>query len=105
MLGPSGLRRIAQLSINKAHYLKSRLAAIGCPPASEQPVLYEFAVRIPGSIADLNRRLLERGFLGGVDLGSLEPEGQGFWQLAVTEKRTRAEMDALVEAVAAWMSP
>ena len=103
LLGPSGLRDIAQLSVNKAHYLKERLRAIGVVPVTEEPVLYEFAVRVPGSIASLNQWLLDRGIFGGVDLGRWSPDWEHWWQLAVTELRTRSELDRLVKEVSAWI--
>jgi len=103
LLGPSGLRGIAQLSLNKAHYLRNRLKTIGVHPVKEEPVLFEFAVKVPGSVAQLNHWLLERGILGGADLGRWDPDWEHYWQLAVTELRTRQELDALVEEVNAWI--
>lgn len=103
LLGPAGLRRIAQLSVNKAHYLQKRLAQIGLRRLSEEPFLFEFSVLVPGSVASLNRWLLSRGMLGGVDLGAWDPLWANGWQLAVTEKRTKEEMDRLVEEVQAWI--
>lgn len=105
LLGPEGLREVAMLSIAKASYLVSRLTEIGLEVVDpERPKLYEFVVRIPGSVAELNRFLLTRGILGGADLGRLDPDWEGCWQLAVTERRTRAEIDQLVEEVLVWMS-
>lgn len=105
LLGPEGLREAAMLSAAKAHYLADRLQAVGVERLNrEEPFLYEFAVKVPGSVADLNHFLLDRGILGGFDLGRWRPQWQGLWQIAVTEKRTRAECDQLVEEVARWMS-
>lgn len=105
LLGPEGLREVAMLSIAKASYLASRLTESGLEVVdSDRPKLFEFVVRIPGSVAELNRYLVTRGILGGADLGRLDPDWQGLWQLAVTERRTREEMDRLVEEVLLWMS-
>ncbi len=105
LVGPRGLREIAQLSVQKAHYLRSQLLAIGgIAPARPGPVLYEFALQVPGVVADLNRWLFERGILGGADLGRWDSDWAGCWQLAVTERRTREEIDRLVEEVRAWIS-
>lgn len=104
LLGPDGLREVARLSAAKAHYLVDqlekrcglgRLAAAG-------PYLFEVALSVPGSVADLNRHLLKQGILGGWDMGRWDGAWAGGWQLAVTEQRTRGELDQLVEAVAAW---
>ncbi len=104
-LGPQGLRDVAMLSTAKAHYLAQQLAGQGMHLAyPDEPYLYEFAVRVPGSVQDLNEHLLFKGYLGGFDLGRWHPEWEGYWQLATTEKRTKEECDGLTEEVAAWMS-
>jgi glycine dehydrogenase subunit 1 len=73
------------------------------------PVFREFAVRLPLPAADLVERLVPQGFLAGVPasrFAGLFPAGETFSGLddvllvAVTEKRTRAQLDAFVEAVA-----
>jgi glycine dehydrogenase subunit 1 len=104
LLGPEGLREVARLSAAKAHYLVEALEALGLEPAVPGPFLYEVALKVPGSVAALNRHLLEHGILGGYDMGEWRPEWRGLWQVAVTEKRSRAELDRLVEEVAAWTS-
>lgn len=105
LLGPEGLKEVAQLSVNKAHYLAQRLQDIGITRVNpREPFLYEFAVKVPGSVEELNAYLLTRGMFGGFDMGRWSPEWQGCWQLAVTEKRTRAQLDDLVKEVATWMS-
>ncbi len=104
LLGPEGLREVARLSAAKAHYLVGQLGercGLGrLSPAG--PYLFEVALSVPGSVADLNRHLLKQGILGGWDMGRWDAAWAGGWQLAVTEQRTRAELDQLVEAVAAW---
>lgn len=94
LLGPEGLREVAGLSISKAHYLSGRLQEAGFPLRyPEAPFLWEFAVEMP-DVGRANRALLERGIVGGLDLGD------GAMLVAVTEKRTREELDAFVEVVA-----
>jgi glycine dehydrogenase subunit 1 len=105
LLGPEGLREVARLSAAKMRYLVRRLEPLGIRPARpDAPYLYEVAFRVPGAVADLNRHLLARGIIGGADLGRYEPAWSGLWQVAVTEKRTRDELDRLVEGVRTWMS-
>ncbi len=104
LMGPEGLRDVALLSTAKAHYLAAQLAEQGLTLAyPDEPYLYEFAVRVPGSIAALNAYLLEHGYLGGFDLGQWNPAWSGLWQLATTEKRTKDECDGLSEEVGQWM--
>ena len=103
LLGPQGLREVAYRSAQAAHYLAQRLADIGLMRCPGGPFLYEFAVRVPGDIEDLNRHLLNTGIIGGFPMGRWDPQWTGLWQLAVTERRTRTECDQLVEEVSAWM--
>ncbi len=105
LVGPEGLREVAQRSAQLAHYLADRLTAIGLKRVrSDEPFLYEFAVRVPGKAEDLNEYLLTRGIMGGMALGRWDSSWDGLWQLAVSERRTKADCDQLVEEVAQWMS-
>lgn len=106
LVGPEGLREVARLSSAHAHYAVKRLLALpGVQRYRESgPYLYEVALRMPGSVADLNLFLLDRGIIGGYDMERWNPRWAGGWQLAFTEKRTRAELDDLVEGVIRWIS-
>jgi glycine dehydrogenase subunit 1 len=93
LMGPDGLREVAELSISKAHYLADRLQASGFRLRyQDAPFLWEFAVELP-DVARANEALLEAGIVGGLDLGD------GAMLVAVTEKRTRDELDAFVEVI------
>jgi glycine dehydrogenase subunit 1 len=94
VMGPEGLREVAELSISKAHYLAERLQEAGFELRyPEAPFLWEFAVELP-DVKRANEALLENGIVGGLDLGD------GAMLIAVTEKRTKEELDAFVEVVA-----
>ena len=85
---------MAELSISKAHYLAERLQATGFRLRyPDAPFLWEFAVELP-DVERANDALLEAGIVGGLDLGD------GAMLVAVTEKRTKDELDAFVEVVA-----
>lgn len=105
-LGPRGLVEVASLSTQMAHYLGSQLESLGLKRHSDsaEPFLYEFSVQVPGDIDDLNRYLLTKGILGGMNLGRWDKAWKGLWQLAVTERRSKADCDHLVEEVRRWMS-
>ena len=93
LMGPEGLREVAESSISKAHYLADRLRASGFGLRyPEAPFLWEFAVEM-ADVRRANEALLEAGIVGGLDLGD------GAMLIAVTEKRTRDELDAFVEVV------
>jgi glycine dehydrogenase subunit 1 len=104
LLGPEGLREVARLSAAKARYLVQGLAPLGIVPAREGPYLFEVALRLPAPAAELNHRLLSAGIVGGYDMSRWRDEWRGLWQVAVTERRTRAELDAMIEEVRAWTS-
>jgi glycine dehydrogenase subunit 1 len=104
LLGPEGLREVARLSAAKAHYLVAQLEPLGVRPARPGPYLYETALALPGDPAELNRRLLDRHIIGGHDMGRWDPAWRGLWQVAVTERRTRRQLDDVVEEVARWIS-
>jgi glycine dehydrogenase subunit 1 len=94
LMGPEGMREVAELSTSKAHYLAGRLQESGFGLRyPEAPFLWEFAVEMP-DVAKANEALLEAGMVGGLDLGD------GAMLVAVTEKRTKRELDAFVEVVA-----
>jgi glycine dehydrogenase subunit 1 len=93
LLGPEGLREVAELSASKAHYLARRLGEAGFDLRyPDAPFLWEFAVELP-DVEKANEALLESGIVGGLDLGD------GAMLVAVTEKRTKKELDAFVEVV------
>jgi glycine dehydrogenase subunit 1 len=94
LMGPQGLREVAELSISKAHYLADGLNQAGFELRyPDAPFLWEFAVELP-DVTRANEALLENGMVGGLDLG------YGAMLIAVTEKRTKEELDAFVEVVA-----
>jgi glycine dehydrogenase subunit 1 len=94
LMGPDGLREVAELSISKAHHLADKLQEAGFELRyADAPFLWEFAVELP-DVGRATEALLENGIIGGLDLGD------GAMLVAVTEKRTKEELDAFVEVVA-----
>ena len=108
-LGPAGLTEVATRSARGAHYCSDELAAQGVLPAVSAPFLFEFPVRT-SSLADVVlARLADEGFLGGVAASALLDGADGSLGtmdldhtviVAVTERRTRQEIDAFVSAFA-----
>ncbi|WP_422930762.1 aminomethyl-transferring glycine dehydrogenase subunit GcvPA [Singulisphaera sp. PoT] len=98
-IGPRGLRQVAELSMRKAHYAAEQLAAVpGLSLSHPGPFFKEFAIRTskdPGKILAEVGRL---GYHGGIALGRLAPEWSDQILIAVTEKRSRSEIDGLVDA-------
>lgn len=95
-LGRQGIQHMADLSARKAHYARSAIARVpGYRIAFPSPTFHEFVVRCPLPPAEINRRLLEHGILGGLPLGRFYPEFADCWLVCVTERRTREEIDRL----------
>ena len=80
------------MSVDGAHYLYEKLIASGkFQPAFNQPFFNEFCVKyVGGSLDELQQRLLDNGILGGIKVAD------DVLMLAVTEKRTKEEVDLLV---------
>ena len=93
LMGRQGLREAAELSYAGAHYLCDRLLATGhFTLGYDQPFFNEFFVRYDGDADALYQRFTDAGFLGGIR------HDDGFL-FAVTEKRTKEEIDHLVSLV------
>jgi glycine dehydrogenase subunit 1 len=91
LMGQSGLKQVAELCLQKSHYLAEKLR-----PAFAAPFFKEFVVKFDGNVPELLKKLEKDGIMGGTDLEKLYPELKGHLLIAVTEKRTRAELDLLV---------
>ena len=93
-LGKQGFMDIAQLSLNRAYYLKNELLKLSTfKDPFKQTHLNEFTLKFDGDTKSLDNYLVDHGFLGPVDLG------QGLLTFAVTEKRSKAEIDEFVKVV------
>jgi glycine dehydrogenase subunit 1 len=101
-LGPHGLRELAELCLRKARYAAERItAAKRWRLAFSQPTFKEFVVRdTAGQVHEMLAGALQEGFLAGVPLGTWYPELADCWLMAVTEKRTRDEIDSLAACLA-----
>ncbi|MBM3148163.1 MAG: glycine dehydrogenase, partial [Actinobacteria bacterium] len=100
-LGKQGLPDLALLCARRADYLRERLLALpGVEPYTVGAVFREFAVRLPVPAADVVRALEPQGFLAGLDAGRFYRGLDDVLLIAVTERRTQAQMDAFVDALA-----
>jgi len=103
VMGRQGMRDVAALNVRKAHYAARRLSAItGCSLPFSAPFFNEFVLQLPDgapTIAEINDRLLARGFLGGYDLGRDDAALAGRMLIAVTEQRSKEEIDAFASAL------
>lgn len=94
LMGKEGLAKVNSLSSAGAHYLYGELLKTGkFEPVFDKPFLKEFVLKPLVPVEKLQQKLLDAGFFG-----ALATE-EGYVSFCVTEKRTRAEVDSLVEAV------
>lgn len=99
-LGGSGIRELAQLNHDKTEYLKQRLKQAGCSIPFDAPTFNEFVVAFPSAWGDVYARLLEKNIVAGLPLGSYDPEWEGKYLLCVTETKSRADLDQLIQEIA-----
>jgi glycine dehydrogenase subunit 1 len=99
-LGPHGLARVGELSAQKARYLAGRLDELpGVSLVNQRGFVREFAVLLPIDPDAAVASMAERGFLAGIPLGTDYPELAGGLLVAVTERRTRLQLDSFVDAM------
>jgi glycine dehydrogenase subunit 1 len=99
-LGKQGLVDVGELSAAKAHYAAERLAAIpGVSLRFAAPFFKEFTLKLPASPDRVVGKLLKQKILAGVPLKRFDRNLGECLLVAVTEKRTRAEIDQLADAL------
>jgi glycine cleavage system P protein (glycine dehydrogenase) subunit 1 len=101
LMGRQGLRKVAELCYHRAHYAAAQIARLpGYMVLDRGPFFKEFAVYCPRPAVEINAALRERGIVGGYDLSNDYPQLGDAMLLCVTEMNSKAEIVALVEALA-----
>jgi glycine dehydrogenase subunit 1 len=99
-LGTSGLVEMARRCAQATRYARDALCSLdGVEPFVEAPVLRELAVRLPVPAEVVVERMADAGFLAGIPLGEEFEGGEHGLLIAVTERRTRDEIDAYATAL------
>jgi glycine dehydrogenase subunit 1 len=101
-MGPHGMREVGELCVRKAHFASTQITA---NPRLQRrftaPVFKEFVVRdSEGRVADLLEQAQQAGVLAGIPLQRWYPELSDCFLVAVTEKRTRPEIQLLADSLA-----
>lgn len=97
LMGPAGLKKVAEQSMWKAHYLAKALSErTAYKLRFTGPFFNEFVIEGKGCAKELRENLLAEGILGGIPLSGAYPELKGNSLWAVTELRTKEQMDKLV---------
>lgn len=97
-LGKNGLTRVARTSLNNARYLQSVLPK-GVRVWNEGKTFCEFVLDLPKNAVEVRDAMLAKGILAGLPLGGYYPGMDNRLLVAVTEIRTKAQIDAYVEVL------
>jgi glycine dehydrogenase subunit 1 len=103
-LGRIGIVELGELLLQRTHYARETLAGLdGVEKLHSQPVIREFALRLDADVAAVKRRCALEGINPGVDLQALtgRREDRGGLLVAITERRSRADIDRLVGVLGA----
>ena len=94
LMGKEGVKEAARLSYAGAHYMADKLLATGkFTMAFDKPFFNEFCVRYNGTVDALQKKFIDNGFFGGIKVA------EDTIMFAVTEKRTKEEIDTLVSLI------
>ncbi len=95
-LGKQGIYEIAEQNFENANYTKDQFRKAGFE-VSEETSFNEFIVKYDKPVKEVNDALLDEGIIGGFDLGEVVPEFENQMLIAVTELRTKDEIDTFVK--------
>lgn len=96
-IGKNGVHQMAAANMQKANYAKNTLKQSGFEVINDGPSFNEFIVKLNRSVKEVNKLLLQKGIIGGYDLGRDDPELANHMLIAVTEQRTKEEIDTFVK--------
>ncbi|WP_445490485.1 aminomethyl-transferring glycine dehydrogenase subunit GcvPA [Niallia sp. 03133] len=96
-LGKNGVKEMAAANLQKAHYAKTKFKEAGFPIELDGYSFNEFIVNCKAPVSAVNKELLQKGIIGGYDLGRDFAELENHMLIAVTELRTKEEIDELVK--------
>jgi glycine dehydrogenase subunit 1 len=101
-IGKQGFAELANVNMQKAHYLSERLKAIkGIEMPYNMLFFNEFVIKLPVEIGYANQKLREQNIIGGYDLGKVDVALENHMLIAVTERRTKEQMDQFVSVLEA----
>ncbi|MGP4072465.1 aminomethyl-transferring glycine dehydrogenase subunit GcvPA [Piscibacillus sp. B03] len=96
-LGKQGVKEMAVLNMKKARYAKKQFEEAGFEVVYTGPFFNEFVVKVNKDIKEINQKLVDKGYIGGFDLGRVRDGWKQHLLVAVTEIRTKEEIDQFVK--------
>ncbi len=101
-LGRAGIVELTELMLQRTAYARERLLALdGVQPLHDQPAVREFAVTLDAPVGAVIERCAAQGVNPGYELGRDYPEHENGLLVAITERRTRADIDRLADTLEA----
>ncbi|CAM5204220.1 putative glycine dehydrogenase (decarboxylating) subunit 1 OS=Ureibacillus acetophenoni OX=614649 GN=gcvPA PE=3 SV=1 [Ureibacillus acetophenoni] len=101
-LGKKGVQEMAKQNIVKTRFAKNAFEAAGFEVPFQGAHFNEIVVKTNKPVSEINKALLAKGIIGGFDLGRVYPELENHVLIAVTELRTREEIESLVAEMGAY---
>lgn len=98
-IGKYGLKEMAYQNMQKSHYAKKHMEAAGFKVTTHGAFFNEFVVEFAKPVKEINEKLFDKGIIGGLDLGRFYPGKEKQMLIAVTELRTKVEIQEFVSAL------
>lgn len=98
-LGKAGLQEMAEQNLDKSHYAKNKFVESGFEVLFGDSFFNEFIVKLSKPINNINQYLLEKDIIGGYDMGRDSEKFSKHMLVAVTEMRTKEEIDEFVASL------
>ncbi len=100
LMGKEGIREVAELNLDRAHYLRKKIAAVkGFKADLSAPIFNEFVVQTDKPFRDIEKKLLTKKILPGIDLAPYYPELKNRFLVCATETKTKEDLDRFAEAL------
>jgi glycine dehydrogenase subunit 1 len=99
-VGPTGLRKIAEMCYQNAHYLADQIESIdGFEVVGDGNFFNEFAVKTPVPVRELNQKLQGAGIIGGYDLAKVDDSFENTMLICATEMNNKEQIDKFVDVL------
>jgi len=96
-MGPEGFQEVANRSYQNAHYLADQIGKLdGFSLPVDAPFFHEFIVKCPKPAHDINVELARQGYIGGYDLGLVDPAFDHLMLVCATELQSKKTIDEFV---------
>ncbi|WP_245208738.1 aminomethyl-transferring glycine dehydrogenase subunit GcvPA [Gottfriedia endophytica] len=96
-LGKKGAVEMATQNIQRTEYMKKQLEAKGLQVVFQGPAFNELVINVKTNVTELNKQLFISKIIGGYDLAKVEPTLENHMLIAVTELRSKEQMDTFIE--------